>query len=130
MTVREYCIVVTGGRDFADAEHVSATLDIILEISRARGFNMTLINGLARGADSMCRAWAIARNVTVIDFPADWENHGRAAGHIRNSDMLDNGKPHVCIAFPGGRGTANMVKQSQSRGVLVVTSANVRDVYK
>ncbi|MEM9912925.1 MAG: hypothetical protein AAF922_19365 [Pseudomonadota bacterium] len=45
---------------------------------------------------------------------------GRAAGPIRNKEMLDEGCPDLVVAFPGGRGTANMVKQAQAAGVEVL----------
>lgn len=124
---REYRVAVTGGRDFSDADHVAQALDPIMLLCRTRGYQMILINGLARGADSLCRSWAITNYVKTWDFPADWDKHGKAAGHIRNAQMLDEGKPHICIAFPGGKGTANMVKQAQSRLVLVVASNRIGD---
>lgn len=54
----------------------------------------------------------------VEDFPADWERNGRAAGPIRNRQMLD-GKPDLVIAFPGGKGTADMVAEAKRRGIAV-----------
>jgi len=46
--------------------------------------------------------------------------HGRAAGPVRNAQMLAEGKPDFVVAFPGGRGTADMCKQARARGVKVV----------
>jgi hypothetical protein len=37
--------------------------------------------------------------------------------------MLDEGKPDLVIAFPGGRGTADMVKKARRAGVEVVEIA-------
>ena len=54
------------------------------------------------------------------DFLPDWEKHGRAAGPIRNKLMLDEGRPDLVVAFPGGRGTANMVKQASAASVEVI----------
>jgi hypothetical protein len=34
--------------------------------------------------------------------------------------MLDIGRPKLVIAFPGGRGTANMMKQAKEAGINVV----------
>jgi predicted Rossmann-fold nucleotide-binding protein len=44
------------------------------------------------------------------DYPADWTKHGKSAGFVRNKQMLEEGKPDVVIAFPGGTGTAMMIK--------------------
>lgn len=53
-------------------------------------------------------------------FRANSRKHGRAAGPIRNQQMLDEGKPHLVVAFPGGTGTADMVRRAQAAGVLVL----------
>jgi hypothetical protein len=50
--------------------------------------------------------------VPVIEFPANWKVYGRAAGPIRNMKMLLEGKPDLVVAFPGGIGTADMVKKA------------------
>lgn len=34
--------------------------------------------------------------------------------------MLDEGKPHAVIAFPGGAGTANMIKLAKNKGIPVL----------
>jgi hypothetical protein len=52
-------------------------------------------------------------------FPADWGAHGKAAGHIRNTQMLVEARPALVVAFPGGAGTRNMIIQSLERGVAV-----------
>ena len=35
--------------------------------------------------------------------------------------MLDEGKPDLVVAFPGGRGTADMIRKAEGAGVPVVT---------
>src|SRR5690606_30354012 len=54
----------------------------------------------------------------VVAYPADWRRHGRAAGPIRNQEMADAGAD-LCIAFPGGRGTADMVRRARAAGIPV-----------
>lgn len=76
-----------------------------------------LIHGAARGADTLAAEWAAARGVTAEAYPANWDLHGRSAGPIRNRRMLRKGKPDVVIAFPGGAGTADMIRQAKAAGV-------------
>jgi hypothetical protein len=89
----------------------------------AKGPIKTLIHGDAPGADRLAAAWAkdtgLAEFGELLAFPADWEKHGNAAGPIRNQQMLDEGKPDMVIAFPGGIGTANMVRLARKAGVPV-----------
>jgi UDP-N-acetylmuramoylalanine-D-glutamate ligase len=58
--------------------------------------------------------------IPVETYEADWDTHGKAAGPIRNKRMLDEGKPDLVVAFPGGRGTANMISQARKAGVEVI----------
>lgn len=104
-------VLVCGGRDYSDAAFVKAILD---EVRPA-----TVIDGGARGADTLAFKWAFQNSVSSVRFHADWERHGKAAGAIRNRQMLDHGKPDLVIAFPGGRGTDDMVRQANKAGVPV-----------
>jgi hypothetical protein len=56
----------------------------------------------------------------VAVFPAAWGWHGNNAGPIRNGWMLRFGQPDYVIAFPGGKGTENMVMQAEKAGVPVI----------
>lgn len=78
-----------------------------------------LIHGAARGADALAWEWARFMDVPAIACPADWRAHGRAAGPIRNAKMLAEHKPDAVIAFPGGAGTAHMVKIAREAGLPV-----------
>lgn len=82
-----------------------------------------IITGCAPGADRCADGWAVCNWTQLLEFPADWRTHGKAAGPIRNQRMLDEGKPDVVIAFPGGRGTADMVRRAERAGVRVVRVA-------
>lgn len=109
-------LLVCGGRDFTDTKLAYCVLD---DLHKKRLIG-TIIEGDARGADRIAGYWARKNRVTDLKFPADWKAHGRAAGPIRNKKMLDEGKPDMVLAFPGGRGTANMIKQARGAGIEVV----------
>lgn len=109
-------VLVCGGRNYADTEKMYAFMDRI-----HKDLNITtVIEGDARGADRMAGYWARKNKIDNLKFPADWDKHGRAAGLLRNKQMLEKGKPDLVIAFPGGRGTANMVFIAREAGVEVV----------
>jgi hypothetical protein len=112
-------LLVCGGRDFADTKGANKVLDAI---HRALGIDV-LIEGDARGADRIAGYWARKNRVTNLKFRADWNAHGRAAGAIRNQRMLDEGKPTHVLAFPGGRGTADMVHRARKAGVQIVPAS-------
>jgi YspA, cpYpsA-related SLOG family len=109
-------LLVCGGRDFADAALLYATLDEV-----HREFTVQLvIEGDADGADRLAGRWAMARDVALQVFPALWKIHGHRAGPIRNQQMLDEGKPDLVVAFPtGGPGTRDMIARARRNGFAV-----------
>lgn len=109
-------VLVCGGRDFFDAERVCSVLDYY---HSQRPFSV-VIHGNAPGADRSAGDWATLRYVPVQAFPAEWDLHGRAAGPIRNKQMLDEGKPEIVVAFPGRAGTRDMKTQARARNVPVL----------
>ena len=68
----------------------------------------------------MAQEWAEARGVPCEVYLANWAELGRKAGPIRNQQMLDEGRPTLVVAFPGGRGTADMIRRARSAGVEVI----------
>jgi hypothetical protein len=119
-------VLVCGGRDYSSTdawnwlEHNAKD-----EIAFATGCTSplqlsALIHGGARGADEGASQWGHSENMKVLAFLADWKKHGKAAGPIRNQKMIDEGNPDVVIAFPGGRGTADMVRRAHSAGIRVI----------
>lgn len=151
--VREFRVLVTGGRDYEDYKAVQEELvELFMQhVVRQPGKRrlMVVIHGGASGADhhagQWCRGFSVpaadyvadSRDGPVIEqvFPANWtdlttppviiryrrngEAYNAAAGGIRNQRMLDEGKPDLVLAFPGGKGTADMVRRARKAGVPV-----------
>ena len=68
----------------------------------------------------MAEEWARERGIETDIYLADWEGLGRKVGPIRNERMLQEGKPRLVIAFPGGRGTADMTSRARAAGVETI----------
>jgi hypothetical protein len=104
-------VLVCGSRSFNDYQLLERTLET-LPIT-------TIIEGEARGADTLARRYGVGRGLDVIPFKALWDKHGKAAGAIRNTEMLTKGRPDIVVAFWDGesRGTRNMIEQAQRAGV-------------
>jgi len=118
-------ILVCGGRNFKDKDLVYRTLDDLVpygdpcQYGNSLPKNVTIIHGGAEGADSLADEWALVNWCSILEYPADWKKYGKAAGPIRNTQMLIHSKPDLVLAFPGGAGTANMVKLAEAAGVEV-----------
>lgn len=110
-------VLVCGGRDYKDQQFLWDALDALHKTIPHDC--MTIIQGGARGADQLAREWCFSREVAYDNYPADWKTHGPAAGPIRNQRMLDAGKPDLVVAFPGGKGTADMVERAKRSGIIV-----------
>ena len=119
-------ILVTGGRDYADQAMLFGALDMQAEQTGI----FTIIQGGANGADRLARMWCHSRKVRYDNYPADWRTPGRAAGPIRNQQMIDEGKPTRVFAFPGGRGTADMVRRAKAAGLPVHDFARLTPITK
>lgn len=110
-------VLVCGGRDYTDRIRVYAKLGEL----RAKGLSY-IIHGGARGVDEFAGDWGHGFLVPVRVFHADWERHGKRAGPIRNQQMIDEGRPDLVVAFPGGAGTADMVRRARKAGIDVIES--------
>jgi hypothetical protein len=108
-------VIVCGGRDYDNFARVCTTLDAV---ARKHPNGFVVVQGGAPGADGLARQWCQSRKVECVTYAADWGKHGRAAGPLRNQQMLDAGADGL-VAFPGGRGTADMVKRAENAGVPV-----------
>jgi hypothetical protein len=72
------------------------------------------------GADLGAFLWAVQNSKKIKTYEAEWSKYGRAAGPIRNRRMIEEGKPNLVVAFPGGAGTANMTKLAREAGIKVI----------
>ncbi len=118
-------VLVCGGRDFEDYLTVRNTLN---DVTSKMGKIDILISGGANGADSLAEDWAKAHGVKNQRFPANWKKYGNYAGPLRNDFMAkilaeyaqDPENKCLCVAFPGGRGTADMVAKVNQLGIVEI----------
>ena len=136
-------VLVTGGRDYADRARVFQVLDelhfgaegptgtqrlITLIIHGACGVDADRRNWKdMSGADRWAHEWANERQVRKVMYPAFWSRWGAAAGPWRNGEMLACEHVPSCdvrivlvVAFPGGKGTADMVRRCRRARIDVM----------
>jgi len=110
-------VLVCGSRDW---ELISLIRQELSKLDRGA----VIIHGACRGADSIAGIAAQELGLRVREFPADWGRYGRAAGPIRNKQMLDEGKPDVVWAFHENflksKGTRNMVDLAMGEKIPVI----------
>lgn len=108
-------ILICGDRNYNSVESV---FNYISGLS----LDTVIIHGNCEGADTLAKHVALRLGLQVIPFPADWSK-GRAAGPIRNRQMLVEGRPDRVIAFHDSlttsRGTRDMITQTLRAGIPV-----------
>lgn len=111
-------IVVAGGRDFEDYQYLEESLDSLLS---SIGDDIEIVSGHAKGADSLGERYANERGIPCKVMKADWKKYGKAAGIIRNQQMLDyasEATPFVVAFWDGlSKGTKDTIRRAVSRGI-------------
>lgn len=107
--------IVCGGRDYRNGVHLHNEMNKL----HTRYKFTCIIEGGARGADELASCWADYNQIPKETYPAQWKRYGRSAGRRRNKQMIEEGKPDIVIAFPGGPGTRNMIIQATQARLLV-----------
>ena len=107
--------VLAGGRDYR------FSIDDIVYLDSLRlSLPITeVVTGGASGADTDGARWARQHLLPLRTFPANWQLHERSAGPIRNREMAAYAQ--ALVVFPGGRGTANMVRAALNRRLVVLS---------
>lgn len=107
---QEFKLIVAGGRDFSDRQLLKKTILALANGGELDAYNVSIVSGMAPGADRLAYEFAKENGVVCHEFPADWNTHGKAAGFKRNADM---GKfADGLLAFWDGEspGTGHMVR--------------------
>lgn len=128
---QEYKLVVFGGRDFTDSQLMS---DLLFDYANEMGDDIvvSIISGMARGADLLAHKFAIKQQVVCYEMPADWDGLGKRAGFVRNEEMVN-----LCDGGMGfwdgkSRGTKHMIDTLINLGKSIVVydyNGNVYDEF-
>lgn len=118
-------IIVTGSRDWNSISDVFRLIEAMAQIYNP--VELTIVHGACpTGADKMAHQWVeVAKNImpyTIIEeaHPASWKEFGRAAGPIRNREMVEMGAD-ICLAFirNNSKGASMTAKIAEEAGIKV-----------
>jgi hypothetical protein len=118
-------VIVAGSRDLDHMEHDHVIAEAMSRWLREHGQctpleQVTVLCGECRGADAIGSAIAQASGMPVQSCPADWKTHGRSAGPHRNQHMVDEADGLVVVRYPDSRGSADVLRRAQAKGIPVV----------
>lgn len=99
-------VIIAGSRNFYNYELLKSECDRIL-----KGLSdIEIVSGTAKGADTLGERYAVERGYKLTKFPANWNLHGKSAGHIRNREMAEYADMLICFWDYRSRGSLNMIE--------------------
>ena len=125
-------VIIAGGREFSDYHYLCKIMDNILRLRTLD--EVTIICGMAKGADLLGLRYAKERGYSWLEFPADWDNldvtpcfiryikgkpYNALAGNIRNKKMADVGTHLVAFHDKVSKGTKDMIALANKEGLVV-----------
>ena len=109
-------LLVSGSRTITDKHKVFQALDEMMSVM-LNGEDVTIIEGGAKGVDTLARLYAIEHKIPYEEHPADWEKNGRAAGYVRNVEMVKEADVALIIWDGKSKGTAHAMKICEKKRV-------------
>lgn len=106
-------ILVCGDRNWTNKDKIKEVLESLLDT------NIVMV-GEQRGATTL--AWEAAKELGKVPmvYPSDWTRNGKAAGIVRDREMLDD-KPNLVLAFHShirlSRETVDLITEARKRGI-------------
>ena len=110
-------IIIAGGRDFNDYNLLKEKVDNLISEKR-KTHQIYIVSGKARGADSLGEKYANENGLNIMEFPADWDKHGRSAGYKRNVEMAENADALIAFWDGESRGTKHMIDIAKEKNLL------------
>ena len=110
-------IIIAGGRNFNDYNLLKEKVDNIISDKR-KTHQIYIVSGKARGADSLGEKYANENGLNIMEFPADWDKHGRSAGYKRNVEMAENADALIAFWDGESRGTKHMIDIAKEKNLL------------
>jgi len=108
--MNNFKVIIAGGRDYNDYLKLSSIMDQLLSNITC---NVTVICGMANGADKLGERYAISHRIPVIRYPAKWDKYGKSAGYKRNIEMARNADALVAFWDGKSKGTGHMIKTAK-----------------
>lgn len=116
-----FALLIAGSRDYADYKEFCKITDYLLSLVQEK-YDVLIIEGEARGADTLARNYASDKKYQVAPFPAQWDVYGKSAGYYRNELMVSELSlyPHRAALFfwdGQSRGTKHCISEVDKAGI-------------
>jgi len=111
-------LAIVGSRSFIDYSLGYLTTDeFVSELKESNIIVDSVVSGGANGADKFGRQFARSRRMGYKEHPEDWHNYGKAAGMIRNKDIINDADCAIVFWDGVSKGTKNIIEHIMSKGI-------------
>jgi len=109
-------LAIVGSRDMTQSTLFN---EVMAKYVKNHGLPKCIISGGAKGADAFAKQYAIKNNIPYLEMAPNWRKYGKAAGPMRNTDII--AQAEYVISFPShfGSGTQDSINKAQDRGIPV-----------
>lgn len=116
--MENFKVIIAGSRGFSNYKLLKEKCNEYLREKR-KEYNIIIISGGARGADTLGEKYAQEEGFSLEVFPANWNKFGKSAGFRRNEQMAE--VADALIAFWDGKshGTKHMIEIMENKKLLV-----------
>jgi len=108
-------VIIAGSRTFSGLAMQRIIFDQLDKLRASKWVFDEVVSGAARGPDTIGEAWADKLGITVKRFPANWQEHGYAAGPIRNAEMAEYADAALIFWDELSKGSVDMRLQMERR---------------
>ena len=114
--MNDFKVIIAGSRNFCRYKLLQEKCDLVLA---NKAPCVTILCGMARGADLLGKRYAEEKGYGVLPYPAEWDKHGRSAGYLRNKKMAENADALIAFWDGQSRGTEHMINLACKRNLEV-----------
>jgi hypothetical protein len=113
--MQEFKLIVAGSRGFTDYAKLSMQL-MRLANNDLDNKAVSIVSGMARGADALAVRFAKEHGVKLYEYPANWDKYGKRAGFLRNEQMGQAANGLLAFWDGESRGTKHMIECMEAQG--------------
>lgn len=106
-------LAIVGSRRLRDSARFNAVVD---DWILTNGMPDGIVTGCASGADELARKYAADRQIECAVKKAHWKSQGRAAGPIRNTQIVAACTHLLALPDEASKGTHDSIAKARSAG--------------
>lgn len=104
-------LIIAGSRTFNNYELLKN--EVTKYLSDLNTTEVSIICGMAKGADLLGVRYAREENLEIIKMPANWDKYKKSAGYVRNSEMGNIADAAIIFWDESSHGSKNMLNIMQ-----------------